>query len=271
MGGVINLVSRQPQDETVREVLFNQSTLGGTDGVGFFTRKFTSQWSGSLLASGHFQAKNDIDDDGWADLAGYTRGVFRPRAFWTDGAGRNGWATVGVTAESREGGLMPDDAVRLTTGRVESTDTSRVDFGGGYQFIARDRYVFNARLAGTLQHHDNFFGDVPERDRHTNVFAEASLQGASGRHTWVGGVAFERESFDPLDVPRGPSRRTTFAGTTGSRCRPARASMFTAPTARSSARACRRSSTRPAGPAASRWARASSRRRRSPKRRRPPA
>jgi hypothetical protein len=23
-----------------------------------------------------------------------------------------------------------------------------------------------------------------------------------GRHTWVGGVAFERESFDPLDVPQ---------------------------------------------------------------------
>jgi iron complex outermembrane receptor protein len=77
-----------------------------------------------------------------------------------------------------------------------------VDFGGGYQFIAQNRFVFNARLAGTLQHHDNYFGDVEERDRHTNVFAEASVQGASGRHTWVAGAAFERESFDPLNVPR---------------------------------------------------------------------
>ena len=41
-----------------------------------------------------------------------------------------------------------------------------------------------------------------ESDRHTNVFAEAAIRGARGRHTWVGGVAFERESFDPLDVPQ---------------------------------------------------------------------
>ena len=34
------------------------------------------------------------------------------------------------------------------------------------------------------------------------MFAEAALRGAAGRHTWVGGVAFERESFDPLHVPQ---------------------------------------------------------------------
>ena len=37
MGGVINLVARRPQDDPVREFLFNQSTVGTTDGVGFFS------------------------------------------------------------------------------------------------------------------------------------------------------------------------------------------------------------------------------------------
>ena len=40
-----------------------------------------------MLASGHYQAQNDIDDDDWFDLAGYTRGVFRPRVFFDDGTG----------------------------------------------------------------------------------------------------------------------------------------------------------------------------------------
>ena len=35
MGGVINLVARRPQVDPVREFLFNQSTVGATDVVGF--------------------------------------------------------------------------------------------------------------------------------------------------------------------------------------------------------------------------------------------
>ena len=95
MGGVINLVARRPQDDPVREFLFNQSTVGTTDGVGFFSDWLSQHVGASLLVGGHHQTKNDIDDDGWYDLAGYTRGVVRPRVFWDDGQGRSGWATVG--------------------------------------------------------------------------------------------------------------------------------------------------------------------------------
>jgi outer membrane receptor for ferrienterochelin and colicins len=200
MGGVINLVSRRPQDEPVREFLFNQSTVGTTDAVGFISGWLARGLSGALLVGGHRQSKNDIDDDGWYDLAGYSRGVVRPRMFWDDGAGRSGFATIGFTTEARKGGAASE-----TDGDFvgeESTDTMRVDVGGSYQEIVRDTLIVNARVAATLQRHESVYASADfERDRHTNVFAEASIRGARGRHTWVGGVAFERESFDPLDVP----------------------------------------------------------------------
>jgi iron complex outermembrane receptor protein len=144
--------------------------------------------------------KNDIDDDGWYDLAGYSRVVVRPRVFWDNAQGRSGWATAGLTSESREGGVVVGEARPF--GHPESIDTLRVDAGGSYQEIVNDSLVLTARLAATLQRHEHFFGSTREKDRHTNVFAEAALRGAAGRHTWVGGVAFERESFDPLDVPQ---------------------------------------------------------------------
>lgn len=203
MGGVINLVARRPQDDPVRELLFNQSTVGTTDGVGFFSGFLTRHVGASLLASGHHQAKNDIDDDGWYDLAGYTRGVVRPRVFWDDGEGRSGFATLGVTREERRGGAAVDEeSLALRRGHPEAIDTTRIDLGGSYQEIIRDSLILNGRVAATLQRHEHVFGSTSERDRHTNVFAEASIRGLRGRHTWVGGVAFERESFDPLDVPR---------------------------------------------------------------------
>jgi outer membrane receptor for ferrienterochelin and colicins len=43
---------------------------------------------------------------------------------------------------------------------------------------------------------------VRELDRHTNVFGEVSVRGAAGRHTWVGGAAYERESLNPRNVSR---------------------------------------------------------------------
>jgi outer membrane receptor for ferrienterochelin and colicins len=200
MGGVINLVARRPQDDPVRELLFNQSTVGTTDAVGFLAGWLSQHLGGSMLIGAHHQTKNDIDDDGWYDLAGYMRGVVRPRLFWDNGKGRSGWATIGLTTEERRGGVVVDDTRRF--GHPESIDTQRFDLGGSYQEIVGDSLVLTGRLAATLQRHEHVFGSIGERDRHTNVFAEAAVRGATGRHTWVGGVAFERESFDPLDVPQ---------------------------------------------------------------------
>ena len=203
MGGVINLVARRPQDDPVREFLFNQSTVGTTDGVGFLSGWLSKQVGGSLLIGAHHQAKNDVDDDGWYDLAGYTRGMIRPRVFWDNGAGRSGWATFGLTREERKGGVVDGGALDMSgLGRRESIDTTRLDLGGTYQAVIRDSLLLTGRVAATMQLHDHVFGTTSESDRHTNVFAEAAIRGARGRHTWVGGVAFERESFDPLDVPR---------------------------------------------------------------------
>ena len=204
MGGVVNLVARRAGDDPVREVLFNQSTVGTTDGVGFFSRRLSQQLRGTLTTGLHYQLKNDIDDDGWYDLAGYSRFVVRPRLFWEDGKTRSGWLTVGYTGENRYGGAVSDALPPQLQGvdYREAIDTTRVDVGGLYQEIFRDSLVFNGRVAATLQRHEHVFGPISEHDRHTNVFAEASLRGVHGRHTWVGGVAFERESFDPLDVPQ---------------------------------------------------------------------
>jgi iron complex outermembrane receptor protein len=202
LGGVIDLVTRRPGKDAFREVLFNQSTIGTTDAVGFAARPINDRFSGTLLAGLHHQARNDVDDDEWIDVAGYTRGVIRPRLFWDNGSGDNGSATVGVTMESRRGGPAEGTALEAQIGGPESIETLRVDTGAVFQTVAQDRYFLTARFAATYQRHDHLFYTVREQDRHTNVFAEASVRGASGRHTWVGGVAYERESLNPLDVPQ---------------------------------------------------------------------
>jgi iron complex outermembrane receptor protein len=203
MGGVVNLLSRRPGDDRTVDLLVNQSTLGATDGVVFLTTPLGSSWRLSLLGSGHRQIRNDRDDDGWADLAGYDRGVVRPRLFWDGGDGRSAFLTAGMTIEDREGGTLPDATLAATgSPYVEALNTERYDAGGSAQALVNDRYVLTARGAAAWQRHDHTFGEVRERDAHDTVFGEVALRGAAGRQTWVLGAAFERDAYVPTDVPR---------------------------------------------------------------------
>jgi outer membrane receptor for ferrienterochelin and colicins len=203
MGGVINLLSRRPGAEPAEEFLLNRSTRGATDAVTFLSRPFARGWSGSLLGGGHWQETNDVDGDAWADLAGYLRGVVRPRVFWDGGGGRTFFATTGFTYENRHGGT-PDGELLVATDQpyVEALETRRYDAGAVGQFLIKDRYVVTARAAIARQDHNHQFGEVPERDRHDTAFGEAAIRGTAGRQTWVGGFAIERDAYSSRDLPQ---------------------------------------------------------------------
>src|SRR6185312_12096340 len=144
-----------------------------------------------------------IDHDGPADLAGYTRGVVRPRFFWDGGDGRTAFLTGGVTYENRDGGTLPGTVLAATGAPyTEALNTRRYDIGGNLQYILQKRYVLTARFAASWQDHDHRFGDVRERDRHELLFGEVTARGTFHRNTWVVGVAAQREIYLPRDVPQ---------------------------------------------------------------------
>lgn len=203
MGGVVNLISRRPTQEPVREVLVNRSTRGAADVVLFTATPLTDRWRVSLLGGGHWQSLTDVDDDGWADLPNYARAVVRPRLFWDGGKGRTFFATVGATYEDRSGGTMPDVTPMETRGAYrEALETVRFDAGAVGQALLSRRYVLTGRAAINRQRHRHQFGEVRERDRHQRAFGELALRGTVGRHTWVIGTAFERDAYESRDLPQ---------------------------------------------------------------------
>jgi len=210
MAGVVNLISRRPGPEPVHEILFNRSTLGATDASLFVASQLTPHWGVSFLGSGDWQQHNDVNHDGWADVAAYSRGIARPRFFWDNGKGRTAFLTAGVTYENRNGGTVPGAALPATGAPyTEALNTRRYDAGGNLQFVIRKNYVVTARFAASLQDHDHRFGAVRERDRHELFFGELTARGTFHRNTWVVGVAAEREVYLPRDVSQFTYRYTT--------------------------------------------------------------
>ncbi|MBI3492668.1 MAG: TonB-dependent receptor [Acidobacteria bacterium] len=203
MGGVVNLVSKRPTKETEREAVANRSSRGATDGVFWYSAPIDANWGATLLASGHGQEHTDVNDDGWADLPKYARGVIRPRVFWDNHAGGTFFATTGVTIENRSGGTMPGAALPATgSPYLEQLNTRRFDAGAARQTLINQQYVVSIRGSFAHQTQDHTFGDVQERDAHDTAFVEATLRRAIGRQTLVAGAALERDAFRPDDLPR---------------------------------------------------------------------
>jgi len=203
MAGVVNLISRRPAAEPVHEFLINRSTLGATDASMFLASPLSSHWSASLLGGGDWQERRDVDGDGWADLAGYSRGVIRPRFFWDDKGGRTALLTGGITYENRSGGTLSGTTLQATgQPYTEALNTRRYDLGGNVQWLIENRHVVTARFSSTEQQHRHQFGEVIENDRHELLFGEVSVKGSSGRNRWVAGAAAQRDAYRPQNVPR---------------------------------------------------------------------
>jgi iron complex outermembrane receptor protein len=203
MGGVVNLVSRRPGKEPLVEGLLNFSSLGGGDAIVFASSPLGSRWSTTLLGSGHFQKRKDIDRDGWGDVASYQRGVFRPRFWWHDGKGNSVFLTAGFTGEERDGGTVNGAVLPSTGSRYpETLGTRRFDVGGGGHFLLSKSYVLTATGAAAHRRHRHRFGESLERDRHTTLFGELTVRKTVGRHTWVAGTALEYDRYQPQDLPQ---------------------------------------------------------------------
>ena len=200
LGGVINLVSRRAPESRV-ETLLNATTLGGADATAWIGRAPVRGWSWTLLSGFHGQRRRDLDDDGWTDVASYARGVVRPRVFYESGAGASMFLTGGLIAEDRDAGTVDDGVAPDGRPFVERLDTRRADVGAQGRWVLGSR-VFSAR--GSLAHNgqDRRFGQVRERGSRRTAFGEVSLTGASGRHTWTVGGAFQQDRHAPEDVSR---------------------------------------------------------------------
>ena len=199
LGGVLNLVSRMPGSEP--GVLANVTSRGGEDLAGFFTAHGASRWSGTLATGAHAQSRVDVDDDGWADLAGYRRYNLRPRAWWQDGSGRSLMLTAGFVNEEREGGTMPGRQLADGSSFPESLHTRRVDAGAISHWTLGNQVSLDGRYSVTSTHLDRAFGAQRVASVQTTAFAEEAWSGTRRGHRWVLGVVFEHDQLAVASVP----------------------------------------------------------------------
>ena len=196
-GGVLNLVSRRPPrgGRQVRELLVNQTSRNGTDGLLWLGARTSKQWGYTLLGGAHNQVGTDVNGDGWTDIPELRRGEIRPRAFWADSSGNSAMITAGGADEDRQSGTLGSSTTPAGTTFRVGARTRRADAGAVIRLLTKRGSIVTIRSSINQQWQDRRYGDSTESDRRGTAFGEATLSRTSGKHEMLVGAGLQEDGL----------------------------------------------------------------------------
>lgn len=195
IGGVINLLSRRPDEQLGGELTLNATTRRGQDAIAYVSGPLSGNLGVSVLGGFDRQSRSDLDHDGWADLPSFTRRTIRPRFFWKDAQGNSVFVTLAAIAEDRRGGTIDGKLLPDGSSFPENLSTRRDDFGTVAQLHVGGNRTLNFRASIMGERDRQRFGDDLEHDSRKTAFSELSLTGEDGQHSWILGAAFQQDAF----------------------------------------------------------------------------
>lgn len=200
LGGVINLVSRRPQDDLQAEAMANLTSRDGQDLTAYVASPLSNDFSASLVGGLHRLSEDDLDGDGWIDVPGYERWTVRPRLFWEGEGGARVFITLGAMNEDRQGGTLPGRTVPDGTPFPNTQESERYDAGftGELPLEWGTAYL---RASAMQQDHKHVFGPVIDNDKHETALTEASFASQLGDTSLLAGIAVQKDRFSSDAFP----------------------------------------------------------------------
>lgn len=212
IAGVVNFVTKDPEEKPVTTLIFNQTSALGTDFSVFNSQKFT-RFGYTLLGSANYQKAYDVDDDDFTELPQTRAFGFTPKLlFYID---EKTTLTVGnsTSYQNREGGDIfvlkgQTDSLHQyfesnKSFRNISTFNLNREFDDGSRLFVKQSLAFFSRELATPNY--GFKG------RQFNSYSDVSYARAFGKHAVVfGGSAvydqFREETANTSSTPRDETR-----------------------------------------------------------------
>ncbi len=199
LGGLLNLVSKPATADST--ILANLSSQGARDLEAFLTKNGAPGPSGTLTVGVHDQSREDLNGDGWSDIAGYRRYSVRARAWANDDAEHSLFFITGITEEDREGGTLPGSVLPTGAAFAESLHTQRLDGGIVGHWLIDKAVTLDSRFSVTSTNLNRVFGVQDVASTQATVFGDESLSGTALDQRWVLGVAFIHDGLAVSAVP----------------------------------------------------------------------
>lgn len=200
IAGLINMVSKTPDEEPTLDIMLTQTqALGSTTNV--FYSKQNEKFGISLYGSGHYQNAYDPENDGFTNLPKTISISFNPKFFYYPSDKTTFWFGLNGTYDDRIGG----DITKIESGEngihqyTEENISKRVSSQSVYNTQLDS--ISSLNIKNSLSFFDrkltipNFSFD----GKQTNTFTEITYNRTSQKSDWIIGANLYTSNFNEND------------------------------------------------------------------------
>lgn len=200
IAGLINMVSKTPDEEPTLDIMLTQTqALGSTTNV--FYSKQNEKFGISLYGSGHYQNAYDQENDGFTNLPKTISISFNPKFFYYPSDKTTFWFGLNGTYDDRIGG----DITKIESGEngihqyTEENISKRVSSQSVYNTQLDS--ISSLNIKNSLSFFDrkltipNFSFD----GKQTNTFTEITYNRTSQKSDWIIGANLYTSNFNEND------------------------------------------------------------------------
>lgn len=200
IAGLINMVSKTPDEEPTLDIMLTQTqALGSTANV--FYSKRNEKFGVSLYGSGHYQKAYDPENDGFSNLPKTTSISFNPKFFYYPSEKTTFWIGLNGTYDDRIGG----DVTKIESGEngihqyTEENISKRLSSQAVYKTQIDSISSLNIKNSISFFERNLTIPDFNFDGKQINTFTEVTYQKATSKADWIFGANLYTSKFDEND------------------------------------------------------------------------
>ena len=202
IAGLVNMVSKTPNEEPALDIMLTQTqALGSTANVFYGERR--DKWGWTLYGSGHYQKAYDPEDDGFSNLPQTQSISFNPKLFYYPSDNTTFWFGINGTYDDRKGG----DITKIEEGEngihqyTEENLSKRISTQAVFE--SQLDSVQSISVKNSIAFFDRSL-DIPDlsfKGSQWNTFTEAAYQKQGVKADWVLGANLYSTVFNERGNP----------------------------------------------------------------------
>jgi len=202
IAGLVNMVSKTPNEEPALDIMLTQTqALGSTANVFYGERR--DKWGWTLYGSGHYQKAYDPEDDGFSNLPQTQSISFNPKLFYYPSDNATFWFGINGTYDDRKGG----DITKIEEGEngihqyTEENLSKRVSTQAVFESQLDSVQSISVKNSIAFFDRSLYIPDLSFKGSQWNTFTEAAYQKQGVKADWVLGANLYSTVFNERENP----------------------------------------------------------------------